>query len=317
MADKNYLLPRGDAGKGYADALNRLIDREKINLIAPNNDTEVRSVSQYRDCLHAPVFLPRHSTVELCQDKLAMNQLLQTAGFRVAQSFAVDRLQGVDEIFKDHFAGHERVWVRMRRGSGSKGSLPSHNAEHARFWIQTWHQFQNIPLDQFMLCEYLPGRDFAFQSLWKDGDLVIAKTCQRVDYVFSQNNPSGTSSSPRIGRLLVNEQVNDICTRAVKALDPHATGNFCIDLKEDADGVPCITEINIGRFFMITIVFNTVGKYNMAELYLRLAFGEEVSVPLELRYSDIGKETTYLIRELDNTPKVLTETELKNSYQTP
>ena len=60
--------------------------------------------------------------------------------------------------------------------------------------------------------------------------------------------PSGTSSSPRVGRLTNDPRVNKLCSDVVLKLDREATGMFCIDLKEASDGTPCITEINIGRF---------------------------------------------------------------------
>ena len=36
----------------------------------------------------------------------------------------------------------------------------------------------------FLLCEYLPGRDYAVQSLWHEGELIQAKTCERLEYLF-------------------------------------------------------------------------------------------------------------------------------------
>ena len=65
---------------------------------------------------------------------------------------------------------------------------------------------------------------------------------------------------------------------------------------------------------MITRIFNAIGKYNMAELYIRMAFGEDVNVEESSRYNDIGSEDTYLIRELDNEPGVMTKTQLENSF---
>ena len=93
------------------------------------------------------------------------------------------------------------------------------------------------------------------------------------------------------------------------------SGLFCIDFKENQRGLPCVTEINIGRFFMITPLFNRVGRHNMAELYLRLAFDESPDVSPEERFGDIGSEVTYLIREIDNEPEVLTEDELRSRYE--
>lgn len=313
LADRNYLIPNGDAGRSYQTALCKVIEAEKVDLVIPNNDTEVRAVATIRDELPARTFLPSHATIELCQDKYSLSTNLSANGFKVARTYAIPGIDAVDEIYAN-FTGAEKLWCRMRRGSGSRGSLPVKSPEHVKFWIRYWNEMHGIPENMFTLSEYLPGRDFAFQSIWKDGQLVIAKTCQRLSYFFGYQMPSGTSSTPQIGRLVNNPEVNRICTQAVQAIDPHATGMFSIDLKEDSNGVPCITEINIGRFFMITIAFNSVGVYNMAELYLKLAFGEDFQVDEKARYGDIGDEETFLIRELDNDPEVLSATEMRQRY---
>jgi carbamoyl-phosphate synthase large subunit len=210
---------------------------------------------------------------------------------------------------------HERFWCRLRRGSGAMAALPVTSAAHARCWIGYWELLRGVPASAFLLSEYLPGRDFAFQSLWHGGTLVLAKTCERLSYLMGDRMPSGSSSTPRVGRLVREARVNDACTAAVRAVDPRATGMFCVDVKEDRHGVPCITEINVGRFFMISPVFHAAGRHDMADLYLRVAFGEPVIVPDEDRYDDIGTEDTFLVRELDHEPAVLTRADIESRYR--
>ena len=65
---------------------------------------------------------------------------------------------------------------------------------------------------------------------------------------------------------------------------------------------------------MISPVFSFSGKYNMAELYLSLAFGEQVDVSEAERYGDIGSEETLLVRELDNEPAIMTRLEIEDNY---
>ena len=89
----------------------------------------------------------------------------------------------------------------------------------------------------------------------------------------------------------------------------------CIDLKEDRKGVPCVTEINIGRFFMITPLFDSVGRHDMGELHVRLAFGELPKIAPQERFGDIGSEETHLVREVDNEPEVLTAEEIGSRYE--
>jgi len=312
LADKNYLIPRGDSGDVYFDAINEIVKREDIDLLVPNNDTEVRVMAFNRESLAAPVFLPAKETIQMCQDKFIFNQKMIASGFKVAETISINTMDDVDKAF-EHFKGHVKLWCRMRKGSGSAGALPVSKPEQAKAWINYWQDMRNVPEGMFTLSEYLPGRDYAFQSLWQNGKLIIAKTCERLAYHFARQMPSNASSTPSLGKLVHNSVVDDLCTRAVYSIDPQATGMFSIDLKEDRFGNPCITEINIGRFFMITIVFNIVGKYNMAEYYLKLAFNEPVYIQEAERYNDIGDEEYYLIRGLDNPPAIISANEMKKN----
>jgi carbamoyl-phosphate synthase large subunit len=72
----------------------------------------------------------------------------------------------------------------MRRGGGSKGSLPVKDPDQAKSWVKYWTEMRGVPEGMFLLCEYLPGRDYAVQSLWLDGDLVQAKACERLHDLF-------------------------------------------------------------------------------------------------------------------------------------
>lgn len=312
LADRNYLVPRGDAGRAYIDALAAIVARERIDLVIANNDAEVGPVSRYRGELGARVFLPAAATIERCQDKLTLSAHLAARGVPVAETHEVPDLPSIEGIF-DRLGRPETVWCRMRSGSASRGSLPVRAPQDAESWIRYWNTMRGVPVHRFLLCEYLPGRDYAFQSLWCDGELVIAKACERLEYLCGEWMPSGQTSTPRVARLVDSPAVNRVCVDAVQCLDPAATGMFCIDLKENAAGVPCITEINIGRFFMISPIFNLVGRHNMADLYVRLAFGREVEVGERERFGDIGDEETYLVRELDCEPAILTRAEIEAS----
>lgn len=309
LADANYLIPRGDED-GYEDAVRSVIDREDVDVILPNNGTEVRSVSQLRDLLPTRVFLPPHEDVVLCQDKFELTNHLNAHDVPVAPSRVVDNLESIEAIFDD--LDGEMLWCRLRHGSGSKGATKVKRAEQARSWIEYWEEMRGIERGEFTLNEYLPGRDYAFQSVWQDGELVLSKTLERLSYYFGDNRASGQSSTPQVGKLVYDETIQETCERAIRAVNEDATGMYSIDLKEDEEGVPHVTEINIGRFCMITNAFNEVGEHNMGDVYIRLANDEEVTI--ENRRRDIGEETTYLVRELDTEPLLVTESELERRY---
>ena len=57
-----------------------------------------------------------------------------------------------------------------------------------------------------MLAEYLPGRDFFCQTLWRDGRLMLVKTCERISYFAAENTPSGVSSLYSLAKTVVDER---------------------------------------------------------------------------------------------------------------
>lgn len=309
IADENYLLPRGDDPK-YQVKLTQVIKDADVDIILPNNGTEVRAVSEIREEIPATVFLPPEEDIELCQDKYELTQHLIGHDIAVPRSRVVNDLSDIDSIFSE--LDGDLLWCRLRRGSGSKGATKVQSPEQAASWIKYWEDMRDIQRGEFTLNEYLPGRDYAFQSVWYNGELVLSKMLERLSYYFGDNRASGQSSTPQIGKLVYDKEIQERCERVIKSVNPNATGMYSIDLKEDEDGVAHATEINIGRFCMITNAFNEVGEHNMAYVYLQLARGEMPDI--ENRRRDIGDETTYLIRELDTEPLLLTEDELEKQY---
>jgi len=178
--------------------------------------------------------------------------------------------------------------------------MPVKRAEQARTWIRYWKEMRGVPARFFTLSEYLPGRDFGCQSLWKAGELILVKTFERLSYAVAGSQASRLSSVAALSKTVFAPRVTEVCAEAVRNLDPKASGVFCVDVKEDARGVPCITEINAGRFSLSTNVYDLVGKHNMAVTYVRLALGERVAI--REKY-DVA-EDYYMVRDVDTLPGV-------------
>lgn len=313
LAQPTYRIPPSKDRRRYVDAVNEICREQSIDLIVPTNDTETFALSEHRDHLEAPVRLPRHETIALCRDKLEFHRHCEDVGIPVATTRVVKSLDRLDEVF-DELDAHDPdtwLWCRMRVGNASKGALPVSSPAQARQWIAYWRDMRGAAVDEFIVAEYLPGSDWAFQGLWVDGELIIGKACERLEYIFAGKTPAGRFSTPRVGRLVVDPTVSEVCETAVSTLDPQASGIFSIDLKAASDGRPKITEINAGRFFRINPAFNLSGQYNMATLFMRWALElGEWDVPPAARTSDIGDETTYYLCDLDEEPVLVGESTL-------
>jgi carbamoylphosphate synthase large subunit len=302
-ADRNYLIDPVDH-PGHVNGLRRILVEERIDLLIPTSDDAVRVIAQARDTLPARVFLPSAETVEQCQDKYQLASRLTAQGVPAPRTCPIAALADVEPAFAT--LGGGPLWCRTRGGSGSSGAAPVTTPEQARWWISYWSEMRGVPVASFTLSEYLPGRDFFAQGLWDRGELVVIKTCERISYFVVGGAPSGISSASRLSKTVDEPRVMEICVAAIQALDPAASGTFNFDLREDASGRPCITDINAGRFPAGTGIFNLTGKHNLALLYLRLGLGE----PLDTRGEHDSTDLCYQLRDLDALPAVFRPDEL-------
>lgn len=307
--EENYILPVA-TDSNYNESLKKLIAEKKIDLVVPNNDREVAKISQIRDELDCRIFLPPDETVRLCQDKMAMHKRLAEAGIPIARTYSLSSLEDIEPAMGE--IGGERFWIRPRTGSGSKGATWVRNAKQAKDWIELWVSLRGFHVDQFTVSEFLAGRDYACPSVWKDGKLIVAKMCERLEYFFGANRLSGMSSTPAVARTIRDEQALDTIMKTVHTLCSRPHGNFNFDLKGRDTGEMCITECNIGRFFMITPIFDLTGKYNTAEIHIRCAFDEDphIEAPIDI------EEGYFLLRDLDTTPTIVHETKLNELRKT-
>jgi glutathione synthase/RimK-type ligase-like ATP-grasp enzyme len=297
-ADANYLLP-ASTHPGYLASLCGAIRAGRVDVVIPNTDPAVRRISAVRGRLPCRVFLPTHAAVTLCADKYRLTTRLAACGVPVPTTLAVRHRRDVGRVFAR--LGRRRVWCRIRTGGASRGAVPVTSAVQAAAWIRYWEDMRGVPARAFTLSEYLPGRDFACQSLWQDGRLVLVKTVERLSYFGGGSQPSGVSSIAALAKTVVEPRVVDVCTRAIRALGPTVSGAFSVDLKENARGVPCVTEINAGRFITMMNLFDLTGRHNMAAVYVRLALGQRVSIAEP--YDAVTDY--YFVRDVDTTPAVI------------
>lgn len=306
-ADRLHLTPPATA-PAFGPALCSLMDHEQIDLVIPSGDGDVVALSALRHQLGERCFLPEAAVVDLCQDKFALGEFLAARGVPVPATCAVTDLRGLSAIFR-RLGRRRPLWCRVRMGSRSLGAAPVNTIAQARAWIRYWEDMRGIPADTFTLSEYLPGRDFMCMSLWRDGQMALVTTFEKLSYFGGDSHPSGTSSLSSLAKTIIDHRLVDICRQAVQALSPSASGAFSIDLKENRDGVPCITEINAGRFFIGMTAFDQVSGASSAWVHVRLALGE----PVHLQQAYVTVPDYYVVRDLDNRPGVLSGDELLES----
>jgi carbamoyl-phosphate synthase large subunit len=144
-------------------------------------------------------------------------------------------------------------------------------------------------------------------GLFQHGQLVCSQSRQRDAYVIPHVSPSGITGAPAISHTVHRDDLNRLGLAACLAIDPGFHGPAFVDFKESAQGIPCITEINVGRFGT-THHFYTEAGANFPELVVRLFFGE--ILPEWVSSYDVLPEGLYWIRTLDVGPVLVTQSQL-------
>jgi len=230
-ADYKYLVPPLNQPQAYLNSLNQLIQKHQVSLVHPQPAPEVAFLSQHQKKLKAPVFLPKTETIRRCQDKFLAIAAFKQAEIPIAESYLINSAKDLKLAVKKLKTKHTKMWLRATHGAGSKAALPITDVDQGLSWIHYWEVNKGIGYGDFMLSEFLPGKEFAFQSLWQNGRLIVSQARERCEYVFGNLTPSGQSSSPSVAVTVHRDDVNQLASRAVLAIDPQATGIFCVDLK--------------------------------------------------------------------------------------
>lgn len=273
--DARYLVPRA-SDPNYIPLLKQIVREYRIDFIHAQADPEVYAISKHRDELGAKVFLPAHESIEICQDKMLSYHKWNEAGLAVPETILIRTESDLRGAF-DRIS--PPIWIRATKGAAGKQSLPATNFELAREWINFWAGWGTFTASKYLAGVAGPERtSVTWQSIWKHGQLVVAQGRERLSWAYADRAPSGITGLTRVGRTVTREDVDEIARRAVLAIDRDPHGIFAVDLTEDAEGVPCPTEINIGRFFT-TSQFLAEGGLNMAEIYVNLGLGEPAHPP--------------------------------------
>ncbi len=297
LTDAIYRVPRAKDAD-YIDKLNEIIAKEKIEFLHAQPDIEVEVVSENREKIHANLFLPSKTAVKATQDKLESAKVWKQKNVPVAKTIELHKDNDIDKAFAEFGTP---IWIRATQGAGGRGSTPADNKETAVSWIKYWRS-RGVNW-QFIAQEHLPGRNIAFHSLWKDGELVTSMARERIEYIYPYLAPSGIMGTPAVQRTVHDEAVNRIGVEAVLAIDPNFSGIASVDLKENSQGVPCVTEINPGRMFTTSCFFSFASKTlrkdyfaNIPYLYTKLAYKE--AIPDIPKYNVLPADV-YWIRHMD------------------
>jgi len=300
--DERCLVPRCDA-PDYLDVLRAIIRRTGAQLLYSPTDVEIAVISEHREQLECLTFLPSKESVRVCQDKFSSYQKWSAAKLRVPQTMMLHTEDDLRACFRDF---GPRIWIRETKGAFGKGSLPTSDFEQAKAWLN----FQR-GWGRFCGAEHLEQQSVTWQSIWLDGELVVAQGRRRLYWEFANRAPSGVTGITGTGVTMADAQFDDLAQQAIFAVDGRPHGIWSVDMTLDKEGVPNPTEINIARFFTTHLFFSKAGL-NMPHIFVTLAFGEPAP-EIPRRINPLPVDLAW-VRGMDLEP-VLTTVQAIDAYE--
>ena len=285
----------------FISLLNKLIKQHKIEFLHPQPSSEALIISQNIDKFLTKTLLPPPNIIS--NDKLETQKILSKSGILVAKTKTIENYDQIETAFED--LGGGPLWIRAKSGAGGNLSLLCTNASEAEYWMKLWILRKKANFNDFMIQQYLPKRNIAWDSFWYDGKLISSFTRERLEYPLKHISPSGITGTPTVSKIIVDDSVNSIGEKAVKLIDKNPNGNYAVDLKEDDDGNWHVTEIDSGKFHTTTPLWGYISTkflkqdplYNLPYLYTMLGL-DEIQNPGFLG-NDIYPEGLHILRHID------------------
>ena len=293
-----YHSPRHDEST-FIPLLQKIICQHQIEFMHPHPSSEAQTVSEnLAQFENVKTYLPKPSAI--MPDKLTIYKILSKKGIRVPKTIEVKTYDDIERAFSEI---GKPLWIRARSGAGGRLGLKVENAEQAMHWVELNRLQGRSKVSDFVIQEFLPGRDLAFDSLWYKGKLVTSYCRERLEYFLKHISLSGITGTPTIAQTIIDEKINRIGVNAVKALDPNPHGFYSTDIKEDSQKNCAITEVD-GKWhttaplwgYSFSKVFNKP-ELNITYQYLKLAL--EGKTDGDLPTYDLFPSNYLLVRQLD------------------
>lgn len=302
---RKYIIPYADS-KDYPSALQKILLKEKPDLVHFQNDLEIFEASKLRNDIIATgtkLFMPTHEVIDTCVNKYKSYIKWKEAGIRVAENQMISTETELKKAFETLGNNEGKIWLRASSiGGGGKGALPTSDFEFAKRWIDRFNGW-----GEFVAAEMLTPDTVTWLSIWFEGELVVAQTRIRKGWTHGNRTLSGVTGVTKVGQTFSDEKVNTVAIDSINAIDSKPHGIYGVDMAYDNAGVPNPTEINISRFFT-TVLFFTEAGLNMPEIFKDIILYNEF--PSLFKKINPLPDGLMWLRGMDTNPKLTTEQEI-------
>jgi carbamoyl-phosphate synthase large subunit len=256
--DEVVRVPRGDDPR-YPEVIGEVFDRHHVRLAFISTDTEIEALAPIRDDIDTPLSIPGSDLVPYCLDKRRLHDAVAGSGL-VAETVAVEDEADLAEALR-RFGSP--VWLRCAVGPRGHGSIAISTPADGAAWIGMWD-----PHGDWIAHRYLPGRNLNWTSIWWNGELVASAAGERLAYFLASVAVSGITGNVSWCRTVPEGDAGHIAEQLIRTLGGRPHGVFSVDLKEDPEGRPLVTEIN-GRTAFRPLLYTRAG-FNVPAVYAGL-----------------------------------------------
>ncbi|WP_274475268.1 ATP-grasp domain-containing protein [Mangrovimonas aestuarii] len=306
--DKSFLT-KPSSDRGYWEEMERLIKDENIDIavILPEQEVFTWSKRQAEGTLPCKALIPPLEAASNLIDKGILSEALKDTGL-VPNYVLIDATS--PSLKEDTEANlNYPYWIRSATGSSGLGSFKINNFSDLERWIAI-----NQDIDNFIASDYLPGRNLACKMLYYEGELIRSACAERVNYIMAKVSPSGITGNTSFGRLINDSRAFEVSKKAMDIIfgltNTKKHGFYTVDLKEDINGNPLITEINV-RHVAFTQCFSAGGA-NFCEDTIRLLDQDSSLDKTFMSYK--FEEGLIFLRDVDERPIVMKESLLLEPF---
>lgn len=304
LFNKSYVT-KPSSNPGYWVEMEELIKKEAIDIaiILPEQEVLKWSERQEKEPLPCKSIIPPLKAVNKMLDKGILTEYLAESAL-VPKSVQIN---ANDPLLKNNTENvlSYPYWIRSATGSSGLGSFKIETFNDLERWISI-----NKGINNFIASDFLSGRNLACKMLYFNGRLIRSACAERVNYIMSKVSPSGITGNTSFGRLINDKKVFEVANKAMDIIfdrtgvEKH--GFYTVDLKEDENGIPLITEINV-RHVAFTQCF-ALGGANLCQDTIRL-LDEDTNFDTDFKLYQFEDGLIFL-RDVDERPIVMKESDL-------
>jgi len=292
--DYKYLIPSCKES-GYINSINSIAKKHNADFLHVQPDQEIEILSERREELIVKTNFSKKRVVRDCINKYTSYWFWKLSRITVPKTLLVKNIQDLLKAFE---VLGSKIWLRKIKGAGGKGSFLADSFDKALSWINICGGWEG-----FIASEYLSDKTITWQSIWNNGELIIAQTRLRKYWEFGAKTFSGVTGITGTGITISDDVVNDVAMNSIYAIDKVPHGIFSVDMAYDSKDIPNPTEINNSRFFTTHYFFTRAGL-NFPDIFVRLSLGLDVDLP-KLRVNPLENDLVW-IRGMDHIPILTT-----------